>query len=449
MRITFAVTLLLLACGSPVTPWDAGFDAGLPAPTDAGLPDAGQDAGSEDAGVDAGQPPRWVLPPAGLQASELGRLVNTNDPLSVTLADRYMQARGIPLEHRIELSFPVTPVMSVADFVAAKALVDARLDGGIQALALTWTSPYRVDCMSVTTAFAITYDAGAFCSTPCAATRPVPTFDVRSHRLRDDFGVLPTMMIAASDAGYGLDLIARGVASDRTNPPGHGWFVRTTDAARSVRYDDFILTVNQFLDGGSLAMTYVDDPDATTITGQSGVMFYFTGLASVPAIGTNAYRPGAICDHLTSYGGQVPNSGQMSALRWLEAGCTGSYGTVVEPCNFPTKFPRTSVLLKHYFRGEPLIEAYWKSVSMPGEGLFIGEPLARPFDVETTTWDADAGALTLSTNRLEPGRTYAIEASDALDGGWVQVQTGVRIGTPRRVTLMVQPATALYYRLVP
>jgi hypothetical protein len=26
-----------------------------------------------------------------------------------------------------------------------------------------------------------------------------------------------------------------------------------------------------------------------------------------------------------------------------------------------------------------LLEAYWKSVAMPGQGLFLGEPLARPF----------------------------------------------------------------------
>jgi hypothetical protein len=26
-----------------------------------------------------------------------------------------------------------------------------------------------------------------------------------------------------------------------------------------------------------------------------------------------------------------------------------------------------------------LIEAYWKSVAWPGQGIFIGEPLARPF----------------------------------------------------------------------
>jgi hypothetical protein len=69
----------------------------------------------------------------------------------------------------------------------------------------------------------------------------------------------------------------------------------------------------------------------------------------------------------------------MSSLRWLEAGATGSYGTVAEPCNLPDKFPSPGIVIKHYLQGEPLVEAYWKGVAMPGEGIFIGEPLARPF----------------------------------------------------------------------
>jgi len=69
----------------------------------------------------------------------------------------------------------------------------------------------------------------------------------------------------------------------------------------------------------------------------------------------------------------------MSALRWLEAGATGSYGTVVEPCNLVQKFPNPPVVIGHYLQGETLIEAYWKSVLMPGQGIFIGEPLAEPF----------------------------------------------------------------------
>jgi uncharacterized protein (TIGR03790 family) len=70
----------------------------------------------------------------------------------------------------------------------------------------------------------------------------------------------------------------------------------------------------------------------------------------------------------------------MSALRWLEAGATGSYGTVREPCAYPQKFPDAAVLIRRYTRGETLIEAYWKSVSSPGEGVFIGEPLAAPWN---------------------------------------------------------------------
>jgi hypothetical protein len=32
-----------------------------------------------------------------------------------------------------------------------------------------------------------------------------------------------------------------------------------------------------------------------------------------------------------------------------------------------------------YLRGSSLIEAYWKSVAQPGQGIFVGEPLAKPF----------------------------------------------------------------------
>lgn len=70
---------------------------------------------------------------------------------------------------------------------------------------------------------------------------------------------------------------------------------------------------------------------------------------------------------------------QMPCIEFLAAGATGSYGTVVEPCAFTAKFPDPSVLLPHYLAGDTLIEAYWKSVNWPGEGLFVGEPLACPY----------------------------------------------------------------------
>ena len=77
-------------------------------------------------------------------------------------------------------------------------------------------------------------------------------------------------------------------------------------------------------------------------------MFYFTGLAHVNGIDSNHYHPGAIADHLTSAGGKLTGSGQMSSLRWLEAGATGSYGAVVEPCAFVQKFPRPNIVIDRY-----------------------------------------------------------------------------------------------------
>jgi hypothetical protein len=45
-------------------------------------------------------------------------------------------------------------------------------------------------------------------------------------------------------------------------------------------------------------------------------------------------------DSLTSYAGDIlENSGQTPLLAFLEAGAAGSYGTVVEPCNYTEKFP--------------------------------------------------------------------------------------------------------------
>ena len=84
----------------------------------------------------------------------------------------------------------------------------------------------------------------------------------------------------------------------------------------------------------------------------------------------------------------------MSIAKWLEAGATASYGTAFEPCNYPTKFPSPKVMLPHYFRGETVLEAYWKSVHWPGEGVFVGDPLARPWGTKV---DATRERIVLDT----------------------------------------------------
>ena len=76
-----------------------------------------------------------------------------------------------------------------------------------------------------------------------------------------------------------------------------------------------------------------------------------------------------------------PNGSELALAEFTKL-ATGSYGTVVEPCNFIQKFLNPGILMFDYLRGDRLIEAYWKSVEQPGQGIFIGEPLASPFKLK-------------------------------------------------------------------
>ena len=311
---------------------------------------------------------------AAITANELAVIVNDVDRLSVAIGEYYRGKRGIPPENVIHVRFDAThEALSESQFAKLYGEVRARTPPGVQAYALTWTSPYRVDCMSITTAFAMGFDA-AFCSKGCEPTRRSPYFNADSHRPFTDLALRPTMSIAAENFTRARELIDRGVVSDGTAPQGTGYLVSTDDVARNVRaagYGDAALMVK-----GAIRLEVVKAP---ALENKQDVLFYFIGAATVAKLDTNRFLPGAVADHLTSFGGDLNGRGQMSSLRWLEAGATGSYGTVAEPCNFPAKFPNPGMLMRRYVAGETLIEAYWKSVAMPGQGIFIGEPLANPY----------------------------------------------------------------------
>ena len=311
--------------------------------------------------------------PSLLGPENLGIVINDLDPMSVVVGEYYRQQRGVPEENVFHVKMALGPVISKADFFAAKMAVDLRASRSVQVLALTWNQPYRVDCMSITTAFAMGFDP-RFCSQPCNPTMASPYFASTSRRPHDDLGIRPTMMLAAKSLDEARRLIDRGVAADGSFPFGSAYLLSTSDKLRSVR--------SIFFSRAPLAArgrTQVRLVEADYIEDKKDILFYFTGAERVKQLDTLTFYPGAMADHLTSAGGNLTDSFQMSALRWLEAGATGSYGAVVEPCAFTQKFPNPLVAMDRYLSGETLIEAYWKSVLWLGEGIFIGEPLASPF----------------------------------------------------------------------
>ncbi len=366
------------------------------------------------------------LPRAGLVPADLAVLVAEGDALGESIAAYYLSARGVPAANLIRVKLPTkTDAISASDFATLKAEIDAKLPSGIQALMLTWTAPSRVvgTCaMGITSALAFGYDAKS-CVSPagsCLATQASAYFDSDSTQPWTDHQVRPAMMLGARSLEVAKALIDRGVKADASQPLGDGYLLRTSDNLRSTRWSDFSALPGLW--SGRLKLNFLDNSaggSRDSVQGSSGVLFYFTGLELTPGLATNTYQPGAVGDSLTSYGALFPNGGgQTSVLAWLDAGLTGSYGTVEEPCNFTQKFSKASVLIEQYYRGASLIEAYWKSVQQPGQGLFVGEPLARPF-ADAPSFKLEGSQYLISSRALRPGASYSLDYQIGAAGSWI------------------------------
>jgi uncharacterized protein (TIGR03790 family) len=309
-----------------------------------------------------------------LQAKQLAIVVNDADANSVTVAGLYQRARRIPDENVVHVSIPGSPRrLNAEEFNVLREQIASRLRPEIQALLLVWTAPYAVECNSITAALTLGFDAGQ-CKETCAPGRPSTYFDSRSRQPFTDHGIRISMLLPTDSIERAKSIIERGVASNFRIRQANAYFLVTSDKARSSR-------ARLFPRSGYLpALGFrINTLRQDKIAGAKDIMLYQTGLVSVPELDTLEFLPGALADHLTSSGGDLLGTSQMSSLRWLDAGATASYGTVSEPCNHWQKFPHPQVLLRHYLAGETAIEAYWKSVSWPAQGLVIGEPLAAPY----------------------------------------------------------------------
>lgn len=317
----------------------------------------------------------WRVSAEGLSPDRLGVIYSSSDPASASIAKYYSAHRGIPPSNMIGLSVPDRATISRDELKQLRSEMLLSLPSNVQSLLLVWSRPYAVECMSVTTAFAAGYQP-AFCEPGCERTKTNPLFDTQGWLPADTTGWLPAMLLPSRDEALARALIDRGIRADGSKARGTIYLIRTQDSSRNVRAAEYAEA--DVLVAGRAAIRQLATP---VLSVPDPAIAYFTGAIRVEELQKIHFLPGAAADHLTSTGGALENASQMSALEWVEQGATATYGTVSEPCNRPEKFPNPGIFLYHYLQGETLLEAYWKSVAMPGQGLFIGEPLARPFAV--------------------------------------------------------------------
>jgi uncharacterized protein (TIGR03790 family) len=314
-----------------------------------------------------------------LLARDLGLVVNTADPYSVAVGEYYAARRGLAPEQVLQVELPVRAELRPEEFDDLVRRIDAHFGARVQALALAWTQPYAVACNSLTGALALGFDA-ALCQRPCSPSRESTYANSASSRPFADHGLRLSMLLAAPDVAGAMRLIDRGVAADGSvgghgAPPAHVYLLRTEERARNVRA--WLYPPPGPVPGAGLQVHVEAAPPAEPL---ERVLLLQLGSARVPWLDRVGWLNGGLGDHLTSFGGRLARAGaQTRALDWIAAGATASYGTVSEPCNHLQKFPHPQWLLLHYLQGSTAIEAYWKSVRWPQQGLFVGEPLAAPF----------------------------------------------------------------------
>ncbi len=314
-----------------------------------------------------------------LRPADIGLVVNLRDPYSVAVGAYYAQQRGLRPHQVLRVELPTRPVLSPEEFEPLRRAIEQHFDLRTQALALAWTAPHAVACNAITAAVTLGFDA-TLCARSCGPSRVSLYANSGSARPYSDYRMRLSMLLAARSVDAARALIDRGVAADGSlagagAEPVDALFVRTGPGPRSVR--SALYPPPRTLSRPAVRLRHVEGAEAAAAT---RAVLMSVGTVRLDALAGAGWVPGALADHLTSFGGNLQDAhDQSTVLDWIDAGVTATHGSVSEPCNHLQKFPQPQWLLGHYLQGATAIEAYWKSVLWPQQSLFVGEPLAAPF----------------------------------------------------------------------
>lgn len=356
-------------------------------------------------------------------------VANQNSSNSLQLANYYCEKRGVPPQNVVRINWAGgNDIWSKSAFESTllnpllATLASRQLTNQIDYVVLSMDIPYRVTetngANATTAALFYGFQSDGSANPPCLncpLSCNLPAASSNSYAASEaSFRSTPpgtaltnflTVMLTSSNLAQAKAVVDRAVMSDGTFPTQMVYLVKGTDPARNVRYQSFDNAVFNTRLRGNYAMQRTNN---SYPNGLSQLLGYQNGVQMM-SLGTNAFLPGAMADNLTSYGGDIfRTSDHLLALAFLNAGAAGSFGTVVEPCNYLEKFPSP----QNYFyqaRGFSVGECYYQSLTNPYQGLIVGEPLAAPFARPCNGgWtDLPTGALLVGTTNLSAQFTAA------------------------------------------
>ncbi|HWI58611.1 MAG TPA: TIGR03790 family protein, partial [Bacillota bacterium] len=398
-------------------------------------------------------------------------VVNQNSPNSVQLGNDYCEQRGVPPQNVLRMTgwsggaiswsrtdFENRLLNPLLGMLASRGLTNQA-----EVVLLSMDIPYRVvdggSQNSTTSALFYGFKADTAppeaglpwsCSLPAASSNSYAFSELpwrQSAPNTASTNSFLAMMLTDNTLAQAEQILRNGVVSDSSFPTQAVYLAKTSDVARNVRYGEFDEAIFSRRVLGDSSMVWVNT-DATSFTNLRGLL---TGLANL-SLPTNALVPGAMGDSLTSYAGDLfEATGQTSLLAFLNAGAAGSYGTVVEPCNYTEKFPHP---LDYFYqrRGFCLAEAYYQSLRNPYQGLLVGEPLAAPFARRgAAAWNSLtngqvlSGLATLDLSFFSAASNLPVGQVDLfIDGTFYQTLTNLPPASGNGLSVVLNGVTVSY-----
>lgn len=217
-----------------------------------------------------------------------------------------------------------------------------------------------------------------------------------------------------AEACNGLE---RSAAADATEPKGTFFFLKNGDVRATTRAPLFAAAAELLHQRGRAAEVLEagrDGEDGILPKNRRDVLGAVVGTADFDwSKCGSTILPGAIVEHLTSFGATFQLAGQTKCTAFLKAGAAGSSGTVTEPYALQAKFP-TPFIHVHYVDGCTLAESFYESVAGPYQLLVIGDACCRPFATPARpTLDAPNGPWK-GRVELAPGAQHVASGSSAV-----------------------------------
>lgn len=202
--------------------------------------------------------------------------------------------------------------------------------------------------------------------------KPSRAFDIDGAYLSTHLGYTGRYGNSLSEV---LDCLRRTAAADGTRPDGTVYFLRNKNVRSGAR-EGFVGLLQEGLRARGRKFELLDGvlpKDRADVLGAviGTAKFDWTKCGS-------RILPGAIVEHLTSFGAHFGTAGQTKLSEFIRYGAAGASGTVMEPLSMHQKFPNPVIHL-FYADGCSLAEAFYQSVHGPYQLMIVGDGLARPF----------------------------------------------------------------------